>query len=71
MGKIVSQSSEIRQLARYEIRPVGLLLTIAVAFLLHSLRSQFAGPLLVYAAAVLFVMVHGPVPLRYLRIKPA
>jgi uncharacterized membrane protein YphA (DoxX/SURF4 family) len=42
----------------------GLLFTFAVAFLLHSLHGQFAAPLLVYAAGVVFIMVHGPVPVQ-------
>jgi hypothetical protein len=41
---------------------VGLLATFAAAFLIHAHAHHFAAPLLIYAAAVLFVMVHGPVP---------
>jgi hypothetical protein len=40
---------------------VGLLATFAAAFLLHAHAHHFAAPLLIYAAAVVFVMVHGPV----------
>jgi hypothetical protein len=40
----------------------GLLATFVVAFLFHAHAGHFAAPILVYAAAVLFVMVHGPVP---------
>lgn len=40
---------------------VVLLATFAFAFVVHAARGQFAGPLLVYGAAVLFVLVHGPV----------
>ena len=36
-----------------------LLLTLAVAFGFHALRHEFRWDLLVYAAAVLFVAVHG------------
>ena len=39
----------------------GLLATFTAAFLLHAHAHHFAAPLLIYAAAVLFVMVHGPV----------
>ena len=41
----------------------GLLLTLGVAFLLHAVHQQFRWDLLVYAAAVIFVAVHGPVSL--------
>jgi hypothetical protein len=41
---------------------VGLLATFAAAFLIHAHAHHFAAPLLIYAAAVVFVMVHGPVP---------
>lgn len=37
----------------------GLLLAIGIAWLMH-LHEQFRWDLLVYAAAVLFVAVHGP-----------
>jgi hypothetical protein len=40
----------------------GLLVSIAAAFIIHALRGQLAAQLLIYAAAVLFVLVHGPVP---------
>lgn len=46
---------------------VGLLATFAFAFLLHAGRWQFRGDLLVYAAAVGFVAVHGAVPMSWLR----
>ena len=38
---------------------IGLFATIAVAFLVHMTMGQFRGDLLIYAAAVLFVSVHG------------
>jgi hypothetical protein len=38
---------------------VGLLTTIGIAFLVHTLMGQFRGDLLLYAAAVVFVSVHG------------
>lgn len=39
----------------------ALLATIAIAFVAHiALLGQFRGDLLVYAAVVLFVAVHGP-----------
>jgi len=41
---------------------VGLLATFATAFLIHAHGGHFAAPLVIYAAAVLFVMAHGPVP---------
>jgi hypothetical protein len=42
----------------------GLLLTFATAFVAHLVQGQFPAELLTYAAAVSFVGVHGPVPLR-------
>ena len=38
----------------------GLLLTIGVAFAVHAAMGQFRGDLVLYAATVTFVMVHGP-----------
>ncbi len=49
------------------IGAAGLLFTFAGVFLLHALRHQFRGDLLVYAVVVLFVAVHGPVPMSWLR----
>lgn len=40
----------------------GLLLTLAVAFTAHLFLPQLRWDLLVYAAAVLFVSVHGALP---------
>ena len=45
----------------------GLLLTLIVALLVHAVLHQFRWDLLVYAVAVLFVAVHGPVPQGALR----
>ena len=49
------------------IGALGLLVTIAVVFVIHALRLQFRGDLLVYGAAVSFVAVHGSVPMLWLR----
>jgi hypothetical protein len=40
----------------------GLLLTLGVAFVVHLLLGEPRWDLLVYAAAVLFVAVHGALP---------
>jgi hypothetical protein len=45
----------------------GLLIVFAVVFLLHALRLQFRGDILIYAVVVLFVAVHGSVPMAWLR----
>jgi hypothetical protein len=45
----------------------GLLVTFAVVFVIHALRLQFRGDLLVYGAVVWFVAVHGSVPMLWLR----
>jgi hypothetical protein len=37
----------------------GLLLTFAVAIVIHATRGEFPGPLLIYAAGTAFVMAHG------------
>ena len=42
------------------IGAAGLVGTIAVAFAVHTALGEFRGDLVVYAAAVLFVAVHGP-----------
>ena len=39
---------------------VGLLATIFVAFGVHATLHEFRGDLLLYGAAVLFILVHGP-----------
>ena len=39
-----------------------LLGTFGVALLIHATRGQFAGSLLIFAASVFFVIVHGPIP---------
>jgi hypothetical protein len=38
----------------------GLMITIGVAFAVHAALGQLRADLLVYGAAVLFVVVHGP-----------
>lgn len=48
------------------IGAVALLLVFAAAFLAHALRLELRGDLLVYASAVTFVAVHGPVPVSWL-----
>jgi len=49
------------------IGAAGLLFTFAVAFLLHAAQHQFRADLLLYAAVVVFVAVHGAVPLSWMR----
>jgi len=44
-----------------------LVVTFAAALLLHALEHQFRGDLIVYAAAVVYIAVHGPVPLAAAR----
>ena len=44
----------------------GLLMVFAVVFLIHALQLQLRGDVLVYAAVVLFVAVHGSVPMAWL-----
>jgi hypothetical protein len=41
-----------------------LLAVFAIAFVLHGARGEFPSQLLLYAVAVSFVMVHGPVAFR-------
>jgi hypothetical protein len=45
----------------------GLLMLFALVFLIHALRLQLRGDILVYAAVVFFVAVHGSVPMAWLR----
>ena len=39
---------------------IGLLITIVVAFAVHTALHEFRGDLLLYAAAVSFILIHGP-----------
>ncbi len=43
---------------------IALLVVFSVAFAMHALQGRLAAPLLIYAAGVIFVIVHGPVPIR-------
>jgi hypothetical protein len=52
-----------------KIGAIGLLSTLAIAFLLHAARLEFRGDLLVYAAVVVFIAMHGPVPMSWLRTR--
>jgi hypothetical protein len=38
---------------------LGLLLTFAAAIVVHALQGEFPGPILIYAAGTVLVMVHG------------
>ena len=51
------------------IGAIGLLLVFAVVLLIHALQFQFRGDIAIYAAAVLFVAVHGSVPKVWLRAR--
>jgi hypothetical protein len=48
---------------------LGLLATFAIAFVAHAAGGEFRGDLLLYAAVVSFVAVHGPVPMAWLRSR--
>lgn len=50
---------------------IGLLITFAVALIAHALAGEFPIILLLYAAGTVFVLVHGPVPLSWVRGRPA
>jgi hypothetical protein len=43
---------------------VCLLAVFALALVLHGMKGEFESQLLIYAVAVSFVMVHGPIPVR-------
>jgi uncharacterized membrane protein YphA (DoxX/SURF4 family) len=49
------------------IGAAGLLLTFAVALGVHAARGEFRPELLLYAAVVAFIAVHGAVPMSWLR----
>jgi hypothetical protein len=51
------------------IGAAGLLMVFALVLLIHALRLQFRGDIVIYAAAVLFVAVHGSVPKLWLRAR--
>ncbi len=44
---------------------IGLLLTFAIALIGHAAAGEFPIQLLLFAAATVFVMVHGPVSWRW------
>jgi uncharacterized membrane protein YphA (DoxX/SURF4 family) len=46
---------------------IGLLITIVVAFAVHTALGQFRGDLLLYGAAVSFILIHGPLTREQLR----
>jgi hypothetical protein len=48
----------------------ALLVVFALAFVLHAARGEFGSQLLLYAAAVTFVMAHGRVPLAMVTGRP-
>ena len=50
---------------------IGLLGTIAIAEAANTVQGHFSINLVVYAAAVFFVMAHGPVPARRILGEPA
>ncbi len=47
---------------------IGLLLTIFIAFAVHTALHEFRGDLLLYSATVLFVLIHGPLTPEQFRI---
>jgi uncharacterized membrane protein YphA (DoxX/SURF4 family) len=49
-----------------KIGAAGLLTTFAIAFAVHAAQGQFRGDLILYAAVVVFVAVHGAVPMSWL-----
>lgn len=46
----------------------GLLLTIFIAFAVHTALHEFRGDLLLYSATVLFVLIHGPLTREQFRV---
>jgi uncharacterized membrane protein YphA (DoxX/SURF4 family) len=51
------------------IGAIGLLVIFAAVLLIHALRFELRGDLLVYGCVVSFVAVHGPVPVSWLRSR--
>ena len=49
------------------IGAIGLLLTLGVAMIGHAMAGDFPFQLLLFAAATVFVLVHGPVPWSWVR----
>jgi hypothetical protein len=46
---------------------IGLLGTISTAFAVHTALHEFRGDLLLYAATVSFILIHGPLTREQLR----
>lgn len=51
-----------------QVGAVGLVATIAVAFVFHAAIGQFRGDLLLYAAVVTFIAIHRPLTGEQLRV---
>ena len=51
------------------IGAIGLLSTIVVAFAVHGVLHEFRGDLLLYAAAVSFISIHGPLTREQIRVS--
>jgi hypothetical protein len=47
---------------------IGLLLTIFIAFAVHTVLHVFRGDLLLYGATVAFVLIHGPLTPEQFRL---
>lgn len=47
---------------------IGLLITIVIAFAVHTALGEFRGDLVLYGAAVSFVLIHGPLTRQQLRV---
>ncbi len=46
---------------------IGLVVTLLAAFALHTVQAEYRWDLVVYAVAVAFVALHGPIPVRSVR----
>lgn len=58
----------------FRVGAIGLLVTIGLALVTHTLLGQFRGDLILYATVVAFVLVHGPltpIQWRAARSRPA
>jgi uncharacterized membrane protein YphA (DoxX/SURF4 family) len=61
LGSVEAAAAAIFLIPRWmQVGAIGLLLTIFVAFAVHSALGEFRGDLLLYGAAVLFILIHGP-----------
>ena len=69
LGSIEAVAAVLFSIPRWmRVGGIGLLLTILVAFGVHISLHEFRADLLLYAAVVLFILIHGPLTREQFRV---